>query len=61
MKQKLDVVLDGPDQREPLDLEALQRYVPTPHLAMRKLAGPRILSVPECELAAYLRAGNWRS
>ena len=60
MKQKLDVVLDRPDQGKPLNLEAFQRYVPSPHLAMPKLAGPRILAVPEGELPAYLRAGNWR-
>ena len=39
MKQKLDVVLDRPDQGKPLNLETFQRYVPSPHLAMPKLAG----------------------
>src|SRR5208283_1371171 len=31
-----------------------------PDLATPELAGLRILAVPEGELPAYLRAGNWR-
>ncbi len=61
MEQKLDGVLDRPDQRESFDLDSLERHVPGPHRPMCKFAGRLILADAEAEFPAHSRSGNGRS